>query len=1007
MSKLFSRLHVPTVNTLTEREQEILTLIAEGRTNQEIADTLHLALSTVKWYARQIFDKLEVDNRREAVNRAETLGILGSDQAKPIPNNLPIPATAFVDREEEMSEILRLLSTSRSLTLFGPGGSGKTRLAIEAASLLVKAKSDAFQNGIWYTSLAKFQSFDPVIQAIANVTGYSFFDKDRESVQQLVDFLRNRRLLLVLDNFEHLISPESSQLLSDFLTQAPDVKLLVTSRSRLNVQGEQIFPVSGMQTPQNEFHSVEVLYEFNAIRLFVQCACRTQPKFELTGENSDSIIRICQLVEGMPLGIEMAATWMGMLSPSEIVIEIEKSFDILHAQEIDERHESIRAVFDASWKLLSTDEQTALMKMTIFRGSFSKDAAKEVANASLESLHALVNKSWLSSDYKGRFHIHELLRQYAYERLTIDQSAWKIAGNAYAQYYAALLQNLGEQMKGSHQAEALDIAELDFENFRAAWQWLTEQEEISTLVECMLFPFTIFCASRFRAKEFRKLLHKTQNFLGNRLTGKGSDIYKAAMVLADLGFYNDLYILRGNWLVELTDWHHGLPDNEIAFCWRVLLQKTPKDINGYWLVISAVFYGWFIQPIDGFQRLLELKNKFTEEQEIWLRGFSNQQLSLLLKHIETEINTNLEAREFMKNYNKDGYRDFSHAALSDFRFTGDRAEEGQTLFHIAFFEDMPEKAFSYLKQAQELLRTGGDTILSTYLLREMAYNNIRQGNFSAGFSYFHTEQEIYRDAGNQRLLAIALSWESIMALRFSDISHARKAREANLVIIRKDLNKDHQPRVQDPDHYIFEDLLAWSLFELGDIERVAGNFEKAKQCFDDANRMFSIENNRAGMAFYHRGAGDMALAMADFEAAWQYLKNSEEISRSINHVWLEAYALCRLSATAIKLHKDKTAQKTLINALQLAWDIGNKEIIMIALVTMAALETDRNQYELVVELCAFVVHHVATWNETRQQARDLIDHASLQLSLDKVETAKIRGKNGDLKKIVQRYLGSE
>src|SRR5262245_30189661 len=212
----------PLIEPITEREREIIALIAGHRTNKEIAASLDLAMSTVKWYTQQIFHKLAVENRRQAVERATALGILGGDQhPAEIPNNLPAPATTFVGREDVLSAILSLLATdgSRLITLHGPGGSGKTRLAIQVAARLAASGSNSFSNGVWFVSLAPLQNPESIVQAIASATGYTYFDRDREPLQQLVDYLRQRHTLLVMDNFEHLISTEALQLLTEITTR--------------------------------------------------------------------------------------------------------------------------------------------------------------------------------------------------------------------------------------------------------------------------------------------------------------------------------------------------------------------------------------------------------------------------------------------------------------------------------------------------------------------------------------------------------------------------------------------------------------------------------------------------------------------------------------------------------------------------------------------------------------------------------------------------------------------
>jgi len=459
MKQTKSSQNIQLIESITDREQEILALMARHHTNKEIAGTLHLALNTVKWYTKQIYGKLAVKDRREAVKRATELGILGADQPGFKPNNLPSPPTIFIGREEEFEEILSLLTKDeiRLLTLHGPGGSGKTRLAIQAASKLVKLGDTVFPNGVWHVSLASLQKPELIPQFIGSAIGHAYFEKDREPLQQIVDYLQQRNLLLILDNFEHLISVESTRLIAKIIAHAPHIKILVTSRIRLNVQGEQLFPVGGLKTPQSDT-SVYMDWEaFSAIELFIQCARRVQPKFEINEQNLELTIKICQLVEGMPLGIELASSWLEILSPHEIVAEIIRSLDFLDTNQTGatDRHRSIRAVFDSSWKLLSPEERDAFLRLSVFWGSFSHEAAQKVSGATLQTLLGLANKSWLERTEAGRFQLHELMRQYGEERLKANSDYWQEAKDIHATYYSNFVAEQSLKIQGPDQMPAM------------------------------------------------------------------------------------------------------------------------------------------------------------------------------------------------------------------------------------------------------------------------------------------------------------------------------------------------------------------------------------------------------------------------------------------------------------------------------------------------------------------------------------------------------------------------
>src|SRR5262245_11067224 len=327
-------------------------------------------------------------------------------------DHLPSPPTPFVGRSEEMALLRQRLDDPdcRLLTLVGPGGIGKTRLAVEAAH---KQRAH-FVHGAHFVSLALVNSPDLFLFAVGNVLEF-LFDGQQAPIVQLINYVRDKRLLLLLDGFEHLL--DAVPLLADLLAGAPHLKLFVTSRERLNLQGEWTLPIEGLDYPRDTGH--DHFERYSAVQLFVQAARQSQPGFSL---NSDApgVLHICQLVEGIPLAIELAAAWVRLLPCAQIAERLASSLDFLASpvRNAPERHRSLRVVFDHSWALLSSIEQTALAKLSVFRGSFDLEAAEAVGGASLLVVASLVDKSLLRTDSTGRYALHELLRQYAAEQLT-------------------------------------------------------------------------------------------------------------------------------------------------------------------------------------------------------------------------------------------------------------------------------------------------------------------------------------------------------------------------------------------------------------------------------------------------------------------------------------------------------------------------------------------------------------------------------------------------------------
>lgn len=459
------------VEDLTWREQELLALLAKRLTNREIGDRLHLAETTVKSHVGSIISKLGVKNRRQVIERATELGLLDSDRiSAPKPTHaLPAEPTPFIGRAEELAEIRRLLDETRLLTLTGTGGIGKTRLALQVAGDL----RDEFENGVFFVSLAPISSGKHIVQTIAEAIGFPI-STEVTPIDQLLSHLRRRQLLLVMDNFEHLLG--DADIVAKILQAAPKVKVLATSREKLKLHGETALTVKGMglsdqKTPTDP-------QDYGAIELFLHSIRRVHPRFDPKADDMNHFAHICRLVEGLPLAIELAAGWINVLSPEELAGEIQRGLDILTSEmrDVPDRHQSMRAVFDQSWSLLEQTEREAFMRLSAFRGGFTLEAGQAVTGVSLQLLAGLVNKSFLRHNpISGRFEIHELLRQYAQEQLEETPEDSVTALEAHAAYFANFMERRWGHLRDHRQKAALAEIEADLENIRTAWRYRVDQ----------------------------------------------------------------------------------------------------------------------------------------------------------------------------------------------------------------------------------------------------------------------------------------------------------------------------------------------------------------------------------------------------------------------------------------------------------------------------------------------------------------------------------------------------
>ena len=354
-----------------EAHRQLMTLLA--RSGQQTA-----ALAQYETCRRTLAEELGV----EPLPETQALYHRLKTRRETAPHNLPTQITPFVGRQNELAQIADYLSRDdcRLLTLIGMGGIGKTRLALQAAGQAL----DAFDHGVYFISLAGISSAEFLVPTIIEVLEYPQSGA-ADPKSQLLNYLKQQEMLLVLDNFEHLFSSSGGdgsgpKLVLEMVRVAPKLKLLVTSRERLNLQAEWLLTLEGLPYPPAEAGFGEETFE--AVELFVQSAQRVRPGFSLPGEWPE-VVRICRLLEGMPLGIELAATWVSMMSCAEIAQELSRGLDLLSTtlHDLPARHKSLEAVFDHSWQLLSEPERDLFKKLSVFQGGFSRQAAKEVAGA--------------------------------------------------------------------------------------------------------------------------------------------------------------------------------------------------------------------------------------------------------------------------------------------------------------------------------------------------------------------------------------------------------------------------------------------------------------------------------------------------------------------------------------------------------------------------------------------------------------------------------------------------
>ena len=388
-----------------------------------------------------------------------------------VQHTLPQDTGEFVGRRAELGRLAEQLAQPecRLITLLGAGGVGKSRLALELAQQQVG--QGTFQAGVVWVALEALTSPELVPTRIADALGVTLQGKD-EPLQQVISFIGDKRLLLVLDNFEHLTAGAAS--IGKILVRCPNTKVIATSRTRLNLKHEWTFALEGLP-----YQGVEDGLP-DAQALFYRRARRARLDFVVAEQDAPHLLELCRLVGGSPLALELAASWVRVMSVEALVEEIKANAAVLSSTHQDEsaRHQSMSAVLSQSWQLLMPEEQTALAKLSVFEGGFTRDAAAQVADVSLLMLTRLIDKSLLRKEEQGRYSFHPLVKQFAEQKLKEGEGEFEKARVRHLDYFLALAERAEPELTGPEQAVWLEKLDEDLDNLRRVTTWVTEQGNV-------------------------------------------------------------------------------------------------------------------------------------------------------------------------------------------------------------------------------------------------------------------------------------------------------------------------------------------------------------------------------------------------------------------------------------------------------------------------------------------------------------------------------------------------
>ena len=622
--------------------------------------------------------------------------------------NVPVQQTLFIGREAELAQLESYLDDSacRLLTLIGPGGVGKTRLAYQAAA----SKARDFASGVCVVPLAGITSSRYLVSTLAERLSLQFYGSADQKAHVL-DYLREKRLLLVMDNCEHVL--DGIELLDEILAIAPGVKILATSRERLNLQGEWLFPVQGLPFPQNESEADAETY--SAIQLFVQSARHGGPGFHI--DDVTNVVRICKLVEGLPLAIELAASWVHQMPCERIASQIQHDLDFLstNLRDVPERHRSTRALFEHSWRLLSENEQEVLRKLSAFRGGFDADAAAHIVGAPLHTLSALAEKTLVRASPSGRYDLHELLRQFAEEKLR-EADEFTATQDRHLDYFVTWAEEANQRLRGAEQMTWYQRIETEHDNLQAALRWGINGQRCEKGLRLAVALWFFWFRRGYWREGFEWLKVGIERTEGDTPTRAYAMSY-AATLLALSGS-----IMAGSYLNEGLRIGEKLGLHDLVAMTYVSLSSTEAD---------------FEKATELFEKALSLlrqaNDRFQLTAALFLYG-DRARAQGDFKRAETLYQESLSIAQADQN------RVLMTSHLGN-------------LGRLAVYREDYEGAVALLQQAVAIARELGNRVGVADWLVYLGTLEVYRGNYNAAEKCLEETLALYRDLGNQMGIA--------------------------------------------------------------------------------------------------------------------------------------------------------------------------------------------------------------------------------------------------------------
>ena len=781
-------------------------------------------------------------------------------------SQLPTRQTSFVGRDVELTELATMLDNVQLLTLLGTAGVGKTRLALQLAH--EQQKLGTFEH-VYFVSLESLSSVEMIVPTILSALRLTQ-QGDTKPLVQLTEFIAEHSVLLVLDNLEHLV--ENANVLSELIQKCSNLKVLVTSRDRLHLEEEHLFPLEGLGFPTVNT-SFEDTKTVDAVVLFSQRAQQLQPQFKLETQ-LEAVLRICKLVEGLPLGLELAASWVRLMSCTEIADEIQRNLDFLttKTRNVPDRHHSLKAAFDYSWKLLTPKEQEVLRKLSVFVGGFRREAASTVTGATIPLLASLVDKSLLRVLPNGRYDRHPLLYQFTQEKLAENPDEQIAANHRHAGFYLELAEKAEAHFYSGDAKMWLYRFDEELDNVRS----ILVRVDADTGLRLATY-LAGFWGSRGLYQEARGYLTTFLDLVPDKTS---SSSIKGLYTLADFAWQ------QGDFGEARLQLEKALP-----------LARTLDDKNAISRILglSARIYHYNDSDSTKARALYEESIAVAE-----LAGNKrNKAFALNLMAILVSDKGDYEAAQT-----------FYEESMALWRELGHRSGIAYVLNNLANINDSRgehNKAEQLFKQSLELFRELGDKEGIAMVLGNLGLVGIAQGYYPKANKLLQESLVMRRELSDKRATADVLDSLGQIAFHHNDYKGVRVLVEEAHAL---NLQLGYKLGICD------------SLRFLGDVHYAEGDGEKARQTYEEGlllcrsiNNVWGIANTAPMLAIIEIEQGRYDVARGLLEESLklaQGMKSQRATLRSLEGLALLETALGRSEKAVYLWGASNTLRQTLM-----------------------------------------------------------------------------------------------